>query len=755
MMDNHTTTKHSYGSILIVDDLLENLQLLSEILSNHGYKIHTATSGQEAIESANTIPTDLILLDIMLPDLDGFEVCKSLKANEKTKAIPIIFISALSETKKKLLAFSLGAADYITKPFILNEVLARVKTQIEICNLRLQTEHQAKQMHFRNEQLLIEIKEHEISHRQLQESLQKLKLSNAEVLKLVDNLNAEIALRSKNEESLRQSNEMIVKLTNQVPGVVYQYRLFPDGSSCFPFASQGMETIYEVTPEQVREDATPVFGMLHSEDKEHIISDIMESAKNQTPFHSEFRMVLPRQGLRWRLSDAKPELLSDGSTLWYGIISDITERKLVEEALKENERRLREAQKMAHLGFWNWNVKSGSVEWSDEVFNIFGLDPETFEPQIDSIMALSPWPGEHERNQELIKRTMESKAPGSFEQKFLRSDKSIGYYYSTFEGRYNEKGELLAIVGTVLDITSHKLAEQQLQSQYTLLTALINSPKDLIIFSFDKHGCYTTFNEKHFAEMKQIFGVEIVPGMNLLDSIPVPELKEIAKKSMVRALQGETISEIHHQPDLNTYYEYSWNPIWENENVIGVTVFVKNITIKMQQDAEQKRLLHILESSLNEIYVFDSKNLVFEYANQASLQNLGYSLESMKKMTPLQLKPHFTEVQFRQLIEPLLTHQKEQIIFETEHLRANGSLYPVEVHLQLVENEGQQLFFAVIMDITERKKADQKIMSQLDELQRWQKVTLGREDRNRQLKQEVNELLLRLEEDIRYPSQES
>jgi PAS domain S-box-containing protein len=142
---------------------------------------------------------------------------------------------------------------------------------------------------------------------------------------------------------------------------------------------------------------------------------------------------------------------------------DITESKRTEEALQKSEKRLREAQEMAQLGFWNWDVKTGEVEWSEEVFKIFCLDPKEFTPQIDSILTLSPWPEDHQRDQELIKRAIETRSPGSYEQKFLRPDKSIGHYYSTFQGNYDEKGDLISIVGTVLDITDRKRAEEEIE----------------------------------------------------------------------------------------------------------------------------------------------------------------------------------------------------------------------------------------------------------------------------------------------------
>lgn len=144
-----------------------------------------------------------------------------------------------------------------------------------------------------------------------------------------------ISDRKQIEKDLNKSFNLLNNLARQVPGVIYQYQLFPDGRSAFPFSSPGMYNIYEVTSDEVREDASPVFTRIHPEDFNYIVETINESAKNQTEYHSEFRVILPKQGERWRLCNAKPELLEDGSTLWHGIIMDITDRKNAEELYKQ------------------------------------------------------------------------------------------------------------------------------------------------------------------------------------------------------------------------------------------------------------------------------------------------------------------------------------------------------------------------------------------------------------------------------------
>ena len=126
------------GDILVVDDTPANLRLLSGMLTENGYKVRSAPNGKLALMGARAAPPDLILLDINMPGLNGYEVCEQLKADERTGDIPVIFISALDQTEDKIQAFTLGGVDYITKPFQLEEVLARVETHLALHRLRCQ-----------------------------------------------------------------------------------------------------------------------------------------------------------------------------------------------------------------------------------------------------------------------------------------------------------------------------------------------------------------------------------------------------------------------------------------------------------------------------------------------------------------------------------------------------------------------------------------------------------------------------------------
>jgi len=132
--------------ILIVDDMPFNLKLLSDVLISNNYKVVVARDGKTALKMANLKRPHLILLDVIMPGMDGFEICQQLKANPKTQDIPIIFISTILETVNKVKGFELGAVDHITKPFQLKELLVRVKTHLYLNRLQRRASWAIKKM---------------------------------------------------------------------------------------------------------------------------------------------------------------------------------------------------------------------------------------------------------------------------------------------------------------------------------------------------------------------------------------------------------------------------------------------------------------------------------------------------------------------------------------------------------------------------------------------------------------------------------
>lgn len=151
------------ASILVVDDKPDNVRLLSIILTEQGYQVRKALNGQRAIATVQEFPPTIILLDVMMPEMNGYEVCAKLKASPKTSSIPVIFLSALDDVSDKVKAFDVGAVDYITKPFQDKEVLARVANQLTIQTQQKLLQEQTKQLEELVGLLQNEIKEREVA----------------------------------------------------------------------------------------------------------------------------------------------------------------------------------------------------------------------------------------------------------------------------------------------------------------------------------------------------------------------------------------------------------------------------------------------------------------------------------------------------------------------------------------------------------------------------------------------------------------
>lgn len=141
---------------------------------------------------------------------------------------------------------------------------------------------------------------------------------------------ADITQRKLYEAKLKESSDLLAKLTNEVPGMLYQFKLKPDGTMSFPYSSEGIREIYELSPEQVKNDASVGIKQIHPDDADMVFSSIKKSAETLKTWQLEYRVLLPAQGLRWRSGAARPERLEDGSVLWHGYIKDITEKKKIE-----------------------------------------------------------------------------------------------------------------------------------------------------------------------------------------------------------------------------------------------------------------------------------------------------------------------------------------------------------------------------------------------------------------------------------------
>lgn len=208
-MDPIAATHAKPPTILVIDDTAANLVLMVDYLGSHGFSLAVAQDGEEGVERARFAQPDLILLDVMMPGMNGFEACRRLKEQDETRHIPVIFMTALSDSSDKINGFNAGGVDYITKPFQLDEVLARVNTHLTLQSMQRQLAAQNRQL---REEATVRAQVEAALHRSRDELEERVVQRTAELAETNARLKAEIVERSRMQEELQEREARIRRL---------------------------------------------------------------------------------------------------------------------------------------------------------------------------------------------------------------------------------------------------------------------------------------------------------------------------------------------------------------------------------------------------------------------------------------------------------------------------------------------------------------------------------------------------------------
>ncbi len=266
-------------------------------------------------------------------------------------------------------------------------------------------------------------------------------------------------------------------------------------------------------------------------------------------------------------------------------------------------------------------------------------------------------------------RIAHEKGHYTFESKHIRKDGTIFPVIVDVTAVKDKNENVIYRAVNVQNITKQKQIQIKLEAQNNLMNALINSPNDFIIFSLDKNYNYTMFNENHKKEMKKVWKVNIKNGMNLLDQMSIPELREKAKESFDRVLQGNSFTEVQHQFDLDIYFEFNWSPIFSSKKEVeGITCFVREITERKRAEENLKASLIEKEVLLNEIHhrVKNNLNVVVSLLNLQSRkikdkQAVDSFKESINRIYTMALvhkklyeEKNFSEINFKNYIQSMI-----------------------------------------------------------------------------------------------------
>ena len=287
-------------------------------------------------------------------------------------------------------------------------------------------------------------------------------------------LKIEIEQRINVSATLTEALDRLHKIADQVPGVVYQFRLKPDGTTCFPFVSEGIRDIYQVGPEEVAEDASGTYARIHPDDFEQVAASIRLSAKNLALWREEYRVMFKDGKYHWVLGNALPQGEADGSVLWHGFITDITQQKEAGEVLKKMTARLELATHASGVGVWDFDFVNDVLVWDDQMFALYGIQKEDFSGAYEAWQT-GLHPDDKERGDREIGMALNGEKEFDTEFRVMWPDGTVRHIRAIAVVQRDGSGRPVHLIGTNWDITEQKRTkafEQELLQLSLQLTGI-------------------------------------------------------------------------------------------------------------------------------------------------------------------------------------------------------------------------------------------------------------------------------------------
>ena len=443
----------------------------------------------------------------------------------------------------------------------------------------------------------------------------KVEERTQELAQTNENLQIEIEERSRISLALNEAFDRLHKIADRIPGVVYQYQLNPDGTSCFPFSSKGIFDIYQVTPEEVETDASTVLSRLHPEDYDAVVASITKSAKDQEIWSHEYRVKFEDGTVRWLQGNAKPQLEPDGSVLWHGFISDITERKQSEIKLKESEKRFSLFMDYVPAAVFIKDSKSrmiyanNTMELALGASKWIGIDTNELFGEEESARIIADDKKTMQLGYQFIKES------------FYNLDGKL-HYYETQKFAIPIDGQAPLIGGVAMDITERTLIENELLKIEQSYQTVVENVND-IIFQTDAEGLWIFLNKSW--EVITGFSVEESLGQLFLNYVH-PDDRQRNMELFEPLIKREKDYCRHEVRYLTKDGGFRWIEVFaklglnDSNEITGTYGTLQDITERRHREEELKQLTTRLSLATHSggigVWDYDIENDIFVWDDQ-------------------------------------------------------------------------------------------------------------------------------------------
>lgn len=669
------------SKILVVDDSHINLTLISEILEAEGYDVAKVTSGETALSRVKAHKFDLILLDIMMPVMDGFQVCERIKQDAAIKEIPIIFLTAKTDNRSLLKGFETGAVDYVKKPFERLELLARVQTHLELKNAR--------------EALEIELNERKKAEK-------NLKISETKYKSLFSSANDAIFLMNDNGEFVE---------TNEKATIMLGYT---------------SEELYEKKSWEISPEHQPDGNLSKKKSKEYIA--LANQGKPQVFYWQH-------QGKENELIDVQVSLNSlelENQLFTQAIVRDITREKKAERILKKSEEKHRKLSKelkerVKELNcLYNLTQITENRRYSiDEVLQkTIKIIPDGWQyPELTVVKIIYQDKVYKSNNYSYknINRTypinISNEPAGSLEVGYLNKHEKLKHNIFLKE-EYDLQKAIAQRLGLYIE---YHLAEIALINNYNFLETLINTIPNPIFYKDTDgkyQGCNTVFAELIMGLPREtIIGKSVIEFQKKLSKEKVEKYRQMDNKLLEEKNTQKYEEKVICADGKKRDFLFSKAVYYDNHNQLkGIVGIMLDITERKQaeqaiKESEDKyRTLFNRNNDAVFIYHLDDNNIPkpFTEVNRQACKMLQYKRDELMQLSPLILGK-VNKTQWLPIINKVL--RKGSQVFESFLHSKNDLKIPVEISSQVFMYKNQRTIMSVARDITERRELQRKIMN--------------------------------------------